>query len=59
VTLEPGRILMVDLSSLAGLRPVAAVVEVIDGTMVPAQESISSEGYAVSTGIPFPGLLSR
>ncbi|MGH2682828.1 MAG: DUF5719 family protein [Actinomycetota bacterium] len=59
VTLEPGRILVVDLSSIAGLRPVAAVVEVMDGTLVPAQESISSEGYAVSAGIPLPGLLSR
>jgi hypothetical protein len=52
VTLGAGRILVVDLSSLAGLRPVAALVEVNDGTLVPAQESISAVGYAVSVGIP-------
>jgi len=52
VTLGAGRILVVDLSSLAGLRPVAALVEVNDGTLVPAQESISTDGYAVSVGIP-------
>jgi hypothetical protein len=59
ITLEPGRILVVDLSSLVGLRPVAAVVEVKDGTMVPAQESISPDGYAISVGIPFEGVLGR
>jgi hypothetical protein len=52
VALEAGRILVVDLTSLAGLRPVAALVEVNDGTLVPAQESISEDGYAVSVGIP-------
>jgi hypothetical protein len=56
VTLEPGRILVVDLSSAAGLRPVAVFVEVNDGTLVPAQESISPDGYAVSVGIPFQGV---
>jgi hypothetical protein len=56
VTLGPGRILVVDLSSAAGLRPVAAFVEVNDGTLVPAQESISPDGYAVSVGIPFQGV---
>jgi hypothetical protein len=57
ITLGPGRILVVDLSSVAGLRPVAAVVEVIDGTVVPAQESISPDGYAVSVGIPLGSVL--
>jgi hypothetical protein len=52
LTLGAGRILVVDLSSVAGLRPVAALVEVNDGTVVPAQESISVAGYAVSVGIP-------
>jgi hypothetical protein len=52
ITLGAGRILVVDLSSVAGLRPVAALVEVNDGTLVPAQESISEAGYAVSVGIP-------
>lgn len=55
VTLGAGRILVVDLSSLAGLRPVAALVEVNDGTLVPAQESISAAGYSVSVGIPIEG----
>jgi hypothetical protein len=52
VDLGPGRIMIVDLSALAGLRPVAAFVEVTDGTLVSAQVSISSDGYAVSVGIP-------
>jgi hypothetical protein len=52
VSLGAGRILVVDLSSVVGLRPVAALVEVNDGTLVPAQESISEAGYAVSVGIP-------
>lgn len=52
LTLGAGRITIVDLSTVAGLRPVAALVEVTDGTLVPAQVSISSDGYAVSVGIP-------
>jgi hypothetical protein len=52
VTIGAGRLLVVDLTSVAGLRPVAALVEVNDGTMVPAQESISIAGYTVSVGIP-------
>jgi hypothetical protein len=59
LTLEPGRILIVDLTSVGGLRPVAAVVEVNDGTLVPAQESISPDGYAVSVGIPLVGVRGK
>jgi hypothetical protein len=59
VTLGPGRILVVDLTSVGGLRPLAAVVEVNDGTLVPAQESISPDGYAISVGIPLVGVLGR
>lgn len=57
VTLGAGRILAIDLTSVGGLRPLAAVVEVNDGTLVPAQESISPDGYAVSVGIPLVGVL--
>jgi hypothetical protein len=56
VVLGAGRIVVLDLTSVVGLRPVAAVVEVNDGTLVPAQESISPDGYAVSVGIPLEGL---
>ena len=51
VTVEPGRTRVVDLTETSGVRPVTAVVETDGGTLVVAQASISSAGYAIAMGV--------
>jgi hypothetical protein len=51
LTVEPGLTRVVDLSVASGGRPVTAVVRSKEGTLVVAQASISSAGYAIAMGV--------
>lgn len=51
LTVEPGRTSVVDLTETSGGQPVTAVVETDGGTLVVAQTSISSAGYAIALGL--------
>lgn len=51
IAVEPGLTLVLDLSEASGSRGVTAVVEADRGTLVVAQASVSSAGYAVAVGV--------
>jgi hypothetical protein len=51
LAVEPGLTSVVDLTEASGGRPVTAVVETDGGTLVVAQTSISSAGYAIAVGV--------
>jgi urease beta subunit len=51
LTVEPGLTRVVDLTETSGGRPVTAVVETDEGTLVVAQASITSTGYAIAIGV--------
>jgi hypothetical protein len=51
VIVEPGRTRVVDLTETSGGRPSTAVVETEGGTVVVAQASVSSAGYAIAMGV--------
>lgn len=51
LTVEPGLTRVVDLTETSGGRPVTAVVQSDGGTLVVAQASITSTGYAIAIGV--------
>lgn len=51
VTVEPGLTRVLDITETSGGLPVTAVVETDGGTVVVAQASISTAGYAVAIGV--------
>jgi hypothetical protein len=51
LTVEPGLTRVVDLTETSGGRPVTAVVETDEGTLVVAQASITATGYAIGMGV--------
>jgi uncharacterized protein DUF5719 len=51
LVVEPGLTRVVDLTETSGGRPVTAVVETDGGTLVVAQASVTSAGYAIAVGL--------
>lgn len=51
VTVEPGLTRVLDITETSGGLPVTAVVQTDGGTVVVAQASISTAGYAVAVGV--------
>lgn len=51
LAVEPGLTRVVDLTATSGGRPVTAVVQTDEGTLVVAQASITSTGYAIALGV--------